>query len=136
MAKERRLYDAIEAAQWQPRKEWVEMTDGSWVCVWELSVSEAFRVAESAQRHPQDPRPGANEGEAATWLVALAARRDESPEAARVWGDMEVHRLLKINPADFSRLLTAARFMLQNSEEGEQATEDFTLPPPVSSGPN
>lgn len=131
----RELYDPNDAGQWEPRKEWVRLANGKWVCVWELSVPEAFRVAEVSQRHPQDPRPGANEGEAATWLVALATRRDDRPDSPRVWSDLDVHKLLRINPADFSRLLIAARFFMQSSEDEDQRLEDFTSPPPVGSGP-
>jgi hypothetical protein len=133
-ARKRKLYDPHEAAPWTPRKEWVALADGSEICVWELSVPESFQVAEAAQRHPQDPRPGQNESDAALWLVALACRRDDEPLSPRVWNDMEMGRILQLNPQDFTKLLIAARFMLQATEEGQERVADFIAPGAVASG--
>ena len=124
--KERRIYDPHTAPQWTPAKEWVELVDGSEVCVWELSVPDQFQVAEAAQRHPSDPRPGGDDKEAAVWLIAYAARKGEEPGSPRVFGDLEIVHILNLDPENFARLLQAARGLVQHSEAEEEKLRDFT----------
>jgi hypothetical protein len=137
MSKERRIFSPEAARPWVPAKEWVTLVDGSEVCVWELSIPEQFQVAEAAQRHPQDPRPGSNEREAAVWLLAYACRAGEAPGSPRIWDDMHVHWIAseRMNPEDFGRLLVAARGLVSNSEEAEKRARDFTPAPPAAGTP-
>jgi len=130
MSKERRVYNPATAAPWTPAKEWVTLADGSEVCVWELSVAENFDVMEASMRHPEDPRPGGNEKEAAMWLLVYACRRGDAPGSLRVWDDREVFRVLELAPTDFTKLLIAARGLVEGSPEAEKQREDFT--PPLS----
>ncbi len=132
---ERRIYNPALAPPWNPAKDWVELSEGASVCVWELSVPESYQVAEAAQRHPQDPRPGGNEQEAAIWLLAYSCRKGDEPGSERIWSDLEAHRVMDLPPADFTRLLLAARGLLEAAPAAEERQRDFTLPPPDTSGP-
>jgi hypothetical protein len=126
----RTIYNPKTAKPWAPAKAWVDLSDGSSICVWELSVPEQFQVAEAAQRHPQDPRPGSNEKEAALWLLAYACRQGdgtpENPAVERVFGDMEVGALNRMSPEDFGALLARARGLVQSSEAEDAKLRDFT----------
>ncbi len=136
MTTDRRIYNPQAPAQWQPVKEWVELADGAWICVWELSVAESFAVAEAARRHPRDPRPGPNEQEAALWLLAHSCRRGDgtpdAPDTSRVWNDMEIGKIMALAPADFGRLLIAARGLVEPEEVKEKEDGEGDFPPPRS----
>ncbi len=120
------VYDPDQEPPWMPAKEWVQLKRGKWICVWELAVAEQFAVAEAAQRHPSDPRPGGNDREAALWLLAYSCRRGEEPNAARVWGDMQIGKLYALDPDDFGALLAKARGLAVETEEAQERARDFT----------
>jgi hypothetical protein len=126
----RTIYNPKTAKPWNPAKAWVDLSDGSSICVWELSVPEQFQVAEAAQRHPQDPRPGANDKEAALWLLAYACRKGdgtpEAPSIERVFSDLEIGYLMAMAPDDFGALLAQARGLVQPTEAEEAKLRDFT----------
>lgn len=135
MSEAREIYDPTTAEPWVPAKDWVRLSNGRWVCVWELSVPENFQVGEAGRRHPQDPRPGNNEQELAVWLIAYAAHRGEEPGSPRIWNDMQIHLLLSLPPDDFTKLLVAARGLLGTSEEAEERARDFIPGAEVSGRP-
>jgi len=132
-AKPSAAWSLADAKPWQPKKEWVTMTDGRGVCVWQLSVPDTLRLSSYSQRHPQDPRPGPNEEEAAIWQIALSCRNGEEPGAERIFSDQNARRVLELDPEDFSKLLAAAGRLMGLGKEAANGREAFTPPAPAGS---
>lgn len=120
-----------DARRWDPKKEWVTMNDGRAVCVWQLSTREMLRLSSSSQRHPNDPRPGPNEEEAAIWQIALAVRESDEPDAARIFDDQNAFRVLDLAPEEFGKLMAAASRLMGLGQEAANGREDFTPPAPA-----
>ncbi len=123
---ERRIYRPADAKPWTPRSEWVEMQDGRWLCVRQLSVAENLHIGEYSQRHPNDPRPGPNETEQAIWQVAFSCYDGNGPEAQRVYTDIDARRVLEMDPVDFKEILVVSGMLLGLGREAMEARENFT----------
>lgn len=115
-----------DALAWTPKKDWVEMSDGRWICVWQLSVADTMRLSEVSQRHPSDPRPGPNEMEAALWQIALACHAGEEPDAERVWPDTAVRFVMNLDPEDFNKIMRACGDLMGIGKEAGASREAFT----------
>src|SRR4051812_35773305 len=101
-AKPQETWRFADARPWQAKTEWVTMNDGRGVCVWQLSVADTLRLSSYSQRHPNDPRPGPNEEEAAIWQIALSCRTGDEPGAERIFSDIDARRVLELDPEDFA----------------------------------
>lgn len=132
----RRIYDPTTAQRWTPKKEWVELSSGDWICVWEMSVAQTLQMAENAQRHPNDPRPGINQQEAGIWQLMYSCYAGEEPGSARIFADHMADKILELSPDDFNRLMRATDTVGGAGKEVAQAREDFTAPPREEPSPS
>ncbi len=135
-AKPAERWSLSDAKPWQPKKEWVTMSDGRGVCVWQLSVPDTLRLSSYSQRHPNDPRPGPNEEEAAIWQIALSCRSGEESDAPRIFDDQNARRVLELDPDDFSKLLLTASRLMGLGQEAANGQESFTKAAAVGSSPS
>lgn len=131
----RKIFNPREAKPWTPKKAWVELTDGSSVCIWQLSVSQTLELAQVSQRHPQDPRPGMDPQEAAIWQIIFAVKDGDGPEAKPVYQPHEGPLILALNPDDFAAMMNGIAQVSGLTEEAANARRDFTPATPASSSP-
>lgn len=121
-----------EAVQAKLKREWVSLEWGD-VCVWGLTAAEMLALGQRSQRPSIDPRGGIDASAAASWLLALSARRDDQPGAERIWDDLTFADVLELSGEDFGKLSAAAQRVNGQGAEQVEATRDFT---PATGAPN
>jgi hypothetical protein len=131
----RKIFNPREAVRWEPKREWVELSDGSSACVWELSVPQTLQLAGFAERHPEDPRRGPDTQEAAVWQIILSLKDGDEPGAQPIYQPHEGHLVLALAPRDFGAIMGAIARVSGIDPEAASARRDFTPAPPADSSP-
>jgi hypothetical protein len=123
--KTRRVHNPATAKARPLKREWLELSDGSEVCCWELTVGQTMHMARMSTL-PAEAGGGPDASAAAFWQVLLAARQGDEEGAAAVWGPEHQGRLLELPAHDFAVLLAAVARMNGMDPARGIAVEAFT----------
>lgn len=109
------------------RKEWVELSDGSGLWVWEMTAAESLTMGRNAERHPQDPRgEGIDQMESLVWQVMLSCRESDEEGAPRVFADHMAAAVYGLAHRDYRAILEAIARLNGTDSEAGRVTELFT----------
>lgn len=110
-------------------REWVTLSGGKRLCVWELSTADNLRIVEQCALPPGTPGGGISRGEAMIWQILQSCFDGDRPGARRIFREEDVLKVYRMKSRDTDMILDAIARVNGTDPERLEKIEAFTPVP-------
>lgn len=128
-AKARRV--AVITPEWMERRlrdrrfEWVELDDGTEVCVWSSNLGDTLSVIQASARPGVFQELGPDEASGLRTQIMVSCYNGEPPVAERVFDGIKAQAIDVLSPNEMHRILTASSRLNGTDQITTEAIEAF-----------
>ncbi len=115
------------------RQECVDMPDGSYIWVRELTVAEMAQILDRSARPSIDPRGGHDQTALMMQQVVCSCYDSDEPGAGRIFSGLDLSGVASMRGEEFERVVAAIQRVNGKDATSEEITRDFLL---ATGGPN
>lgn len=109
------------------RKEWVTLSNGKRLCVWEMMAADTLRIIDRSTM--QGVAGQISEGDAIVWKVMYSCFNGEDAQAKPIFTEETVLSVYRLKTIDLHSILAVIAKLSGLDSEVKEARANFTEPP-------